>query len=110
MGVSAIISLEGYADGRGWRLKILASFCRQSSLNFSIYMSDVEQDQILDQFIQRARSDQSLRDEIKSALNQDEVIAIAQRWGFSIDSMAILRKWSKHTDFSKPTWLGWFDE
>lgn len=73
-------------------------------------MSDAEQDQILDKFIQHARSDQSLRDEIKSALNQDEVIAIAQRWGSSIDSMAILRKWSKHTDFSKPTWLGWFDD
>lgn len=73
-------------------------------------MSDAEQDQILDKFIQHARSDQSLRDEIKSALNQDEVIAIAERLGFSIDSMAILRKWSKHTDFSKPTWLGWFDD
>jgi len=24
--------------------------------------------------------------------------------------LAILRKWSKHTDFAKPTWMGWFDD
>ncbi|MAS28540.1 Nif11-like leader peptide family natural product precursor [Synechococcus sp. UW140] len=73
-------------------------------------MSDAQQDQILEDFITQARSDQSLRDEIKAALNQDEIISIAQARGFSVDSLAILRKWSKHTDFSKPTWLGWFDD
>ncbi|OUW46434.1 MAG: hypothetical protein CBD47_06685 [Synechococcus sp. TMED187] len=73
-------------------------------------MSDAQQDQILEDFITQARSDQSLRDEIKAALNQDEIISIAQERGFSVDSLAILRKWSKHTDFSKPTWLGWFDD
>lgn len=73
-------------------------------------MSDAQQDQILEDFIAHARSDQSLRDEIKAALNQDEIISIAQARGFSVDSLAILRKWSKHTDFSKPTWLGWFDD
>ena len=73
-------------------------------------MSDAEQDQLLEQFIALARSDQSLRDEIKAARNQDEIISIAQSRGFSLDSLAILRKWNKHTDFSKPTWMGWFEE
>tara|TARA_B100000405_G_scaffold227527_1_gene162355 strand:+ start:301 stop:522 length:222 start_codon:yes stop_codon:yes gene_type:complete len=73
-------------------------------------MTDAQQDQLLEQFIALARTDKDLRDEIKSALNQDEVIAIALRLGFEIDSSTILRKWSKHTDFSKPTWMGWFED
>ena len=73
-------------------------------------MSDVEQDQILEKFIALAKSDQNLQDEIKSALNQDQVLAIAAERGFLIDPLAILRKWSKHTDFSRPTWMGWFTE
>ena len=73
-------------------------------------MTDAQQDQLLEQFIALARTDKDLRDEIKSALNQDEVIAIALRLGFEIDSLTILRKWSKHTDFSKPTWMGWFED
>ena len=73
-------------------------------------MTDAQQDQLLEQFIALARTDKDLRDEIKSALNQDEVIEIALRRGFEIDSLTILRKWSKHTDFSKPTWMGWFEE
>ena len=73
-------------------------------------MSDAEQDQVLEQFIALAKADQGLRDEIKSALNQDQVIAIAAQRGFVIDPLAILRKWSQHTDFSKPTWMGWFSE
>ena len=73
-------------------------------------MSDVEQDQILEQFIALAKADKGLQDEIKSALNQDQVIAIAAERGFQIDPLAILRRWSKHTDFSEPTWLGWFSE
>jgi hypothetical protein len=73
-------------------------------------MSDLEQDQLLDRFIALARTDDDLRDEIKGALNQDEVISIAIRHGFAVDSLSILRKWSKHTDFAKPTWMGWFDE
>ena len=73
-------------------------------------MSDTDQDQILDQFISLAQTDKKLRDEIKSALNQDQVIAIAEERGFSISPLAILRKWSKHTDFSKPTWMGWFND
>ena len=73
-------------------------------------MSDVEQDQILEKFIALAKSDQNLQDEIKSALNQDQVLAIAAERGFLIDPLVILRKWSKHTDFSRPTWMGWFTE
>tara|TARA_B100000401_G_scaffold422793_1_gene350114 strand:+ start:358 stop:579 length:222 start_codon:yes stop_codon:yes gene_type:complete len=73
-------------------------------------MTDAQQDQLLEQFIALARTDKDLRDEIKSALNQDEVISIALRRGFEIDSLTILRKWSKHTDFSKPTWMGWFED
>ena len=73
-------------------------------------MSDAEQDQILEKFISLAKADQNLQDEIKSALNQDQVIAIAAERGFVIDPLAILRKWSQHTDFSKPTWMGWFSE
>ncbi len=73
-------------------------------------MSDAEQDQVLEQFIALANADQGLQDEIKSALNQDQVIAIAAQRGFVVDPLAILRKWSQHTDFSKPTWMGWFSE
>ena len=73
-------------------------------------MTDINQDEVLEQFIALAKTDQALQDEIKSALNQDQVIAIAAERGFQIDSLAILRKWSKHTDFSKPTWMGWFGE
>lgn len=73
-------------------------------------MSDAEQDQVLEQFIALAKADQGLQDEIKSAINQDQVIAIAAQRGFVVDPLAILRKWSQHTDFSKPTWMGWFSE
>ena len=73
-------------------------------------MTDLEQDQVLERFIALARTDDALRDEIKSALNQDEVISIAERHGFVVDSLAILRKWCQHTDFSKPTWMGWFED
>ena len=73
-------------------------------------MSDLEQDQILEQFIALAKVDKSLQDEIKSALNQDQVIAIAASRGYEFDSSAILRKWSKHTDFAGDTWMGWFDD
>ncbi len=49
-------------------------------------MSDLEQDQLLERFIALARTDDNLRDEIKGALNQDEVISIAARHGFAVDS------------------------
>lgn len=73
-------------------------------------LSDLEQDQALQAFISLARSDSEVRELIKQARNQDEIIDIAQERGFNFDSMALLRQWSQHTDFSKPTWMGWFDD
>ena len=68
------------------------------------------QDSNLDAFIALVLSDSNLKSEIKSAINQDQVIAIAASRGFVFDSSAILRKWSKHTDFGNDTWMGWFDD
>ena len=73
-------------------------------------MSEVQQDAVLNSFIELARKDQALKAEIKAALNQEQVIAIAASRGYEFDSLTILRKWSQHTDFSKDTWLGWFEE
>ena len=56
------------------------------------------------------RQDPDLKAQIKSAINQDEVIAIAASKGYEFDSSTILRRWSKHTDFTQDTWMGWFDE
>ena len=68
------------------------------------------QDQVLEAFINQVRQNPDLKAQIKAALNQDQVIKIAAANGFDIDSSAILRKWSKHTDFSQDTWMGWFEE
>ena len=68
------------------------------------------QDQVLEEFIALVRQNPDLKAQIKAALNQDQVIDIAAANGFDIDSSAILRKWSKHTDFSQDTWMGWFEE
>ena len=68
------------------------------------------QDSSLDAFIALVLSDSNLKSEIKSAINQDQVIAIAASRGYVFDSSAILRKWSKHTDFGNDTWMGWFDD
>ena len=68
------------------------------------------QDSNLDAFIALVLGDSNLKTEIKSAINQDQVIAIAASRGYVFDSSAILRKWSKHTDFGNDTWMGWFDD
>ena len=68
------------------------------------------QDKVLEAFIALVREKPDLKAQIKAALNQDQVIDIAAANGFNIDSSAILRKWSKHTDFSQDTWMGWFEE
>ena len=68
------------------------------------------QDQVLEAFIALVRQNSDLKAQIKAALNQDQVIEIAASNGFDIDSSAILRKWSKHTDFSQDPWMGWFEE
>lgn len=72
--------------------------------------ADAEKDSILESFISLARQDEALKDEIKAALNQDQVIAIAATRGYVFDSLTILRRWSKHNDFSQDTWMGWFSE
>ena len=68
------------------------------------------QDQVLEAFINQVRQNPDLKAQIKAALNQDQIIEIAAANGFDINSSAILRKWSKHTDFSQNTWMGWFEE
>ena len=68
------------------------------------------QDQVLEAFINLVRQSPDLKAQIKAALNQDQVIDIAAANGFYIDSSAILRKWSKHTDFSQDTWMGGIEE
>ena len=74
------------------------------------HLSDSQKDQILKDFIQLAQNDSQLKDEIKSSRNQDELIALAEERGFHFDSLTLLRKWSEHTYFSQPTWMGWFSD
>ena len=74
----------------------------------SASVSDSHKDQILNDFIQLAQNDSQLKEEIKSSRNQDELLALAEQRGYHFDSLTLLRKWSEHTDFSQPTWMGWF--
>jgi len=73
-------------------------------------MSEIQKDSVLNSFIELVREDKALKAEIKAALNQEQVIAIAASRGYEFDSLTILRKWSQHTDFSKDTWMGWFED
>lgn len=68
-----------------------------------------DKEKLLEDFISLARQDQSLQQKIREARNDTEILEIANAHGFAIDSMTLLKKWSQHTDFSKPTWLGWFE-
>ena len=68
-----------------------------------------DKDKLLEDFIALARQDQSLQQKIRDARNDTEILEIANSHGFAIDSMTLLKKWSQHTDFSKPTWQGWFE-
>jgi hypothetical protein len=65
-------------------------------------------DNALECFIEAIRNRPDIVEQIRLARNEDEVINIAFLHGYVIDSLSILRKWSDHTDFSKPTWYGWF--
>ena len=71
-------------------------------------LSDADKDQLLDRFIMLARQDEVLKQQIKDAKNDTEIIDLATSLGYPFDSLTLLRKWSQHTDFSKPTWFGWF--
>ena len=73
-------------------------------------VTNAQKDAVLESFITLVRNDSDLQSQVKSALNQDQVIDIAASLGYSFDSTTILRKWSKHTDFSQDTWMGWFGE
>ena len=73
-------------------------------------LTDAEKDAALASFIQLLKTRPDLKDQVKSARNQDEVIALAEAQGFPIDSLTLLRSWSQVSDFSKPTWFGWFDD
>ena len=76
----------------------------------ALTLTDAEKDAALASFIQLVKARPDLKDQVKSARNQDEVIGLAQAQGFAIDSLTLLRSWSQVSDFSKPTWFGWFDD
>ena len=67
-------------------------------------------EEALDLFIIEINSREDLKAKIRECRDQDAVIEIARQYGFRIDSMSILKKWSKVTDFTKPTWFGWFND
>ena len=73
-------------------------------------LTDAQKDEALASFIASVRNQPELKQQVKAARNQDEVIALAAAQGFTIDSLTLLRSWSTVTDFSKPTWFGWFDD
>ncbi len=83
---------------------------RQVDTDISKQKDDTNTDRVLDLFIIEISRSEELKKKIKSCRNQDEVIDIARDYGFEIDSMSILKKWSRVTDFTKPTWFGWFKE
>lgn len=86
------------------------SFATDSTPAVPSPITDAERDSALQSFIALVRQRSDLKDQVKSARDQDDVIALAQAEGFPIDSLTLLRSWSKVTDFTKPTWFGWFDD
>jgi len=76
----------------------------------SMALTDAQKDVALRSFIDLVRSRPDLKDRVKAARTQDEVIVLAEEQGFFIDSLTLLRSWSQVSDFSKPTWFGWFDD
>ena len=73
-------------------------------------MTDADRDSALQAFIALVRQRSDLKEQIRNARDQDDVIAIAQEQGFAVDSLTLLRSWSRVTDFTKPTWFGWFED
>ena len=76
----------------------------------SAELTDDQKDAALLDFIELLRSRPELKDQVKAARNQEEVSSLAVQSGFRIDSLTLLRSWSQVSDFSKPTWFGWFDD
>lgn len=62
----------------------------------------------LDRFIEFVKQNASLMIAVKSCQSQEEVITLAEANGFLITPDMILLKWNTVTDFSSPTWYGWF--
>ena len=73
-------------------------------------LSDSERDASLEAFIEMVKGKSDLKEQVKFARDQSEVIELANSEGFPIDSLTLLRRWNKVSDFTKPTWFGWFDE
>ena len=71
---------------------------------------DGDTENALDLFIIEINSNEGLKAKIRDCRDQDEVIEIAKEYGYKIDSLSILKRWSKVTDFTKPTWFGWFND
>ena len=95
-----------------WRAMLLegAMDTPQSPAPSAAPLSDADKDQLLVRFIELARNDQQLKQQIKDAKNDSEILELAESLGYPFDSLTLLRQWSQHTDFSKPTWFGWFQE
>ena len=73
-------------------------------------LTDAERDAALESFIAMLKSRPDLKQQVKFARDQAEVIELANAEGFPIDSLTLLRRWNKVSDFTKPTWFGWFDD
>ena len=54
-------------------------------------ITDADRDSALQSFISLVRQRSDLKDQVKSARDQDDVIALAQAEGFPIDSLTLLR-------------------
>ena len=74
------------------------------------FLSDAQRDTALESFIDMVKGRSDLKEQVKFARDQSEVIELANAEGFPIDSLTLLRRWNKVSDFTKPTWFGWFDE
>ena len=93
-----------------WRAMLLegAMAAAQTPAPSAAPLTDADKDQLLIRFIELARQDEKVKQQIKEAKNDSEILELAQSLGYPFDSLTLLRQWSQHTDFSKPTWFGWF--
>ncbi|WP_415411202.1 Nif11-like leader peptide family natural product precursor [Synechococcus sp. A10-1-5-9] len=101
---------EGLLGAADFMDSVQASMADAPKPSPAVPLSNDQKDVALQAFIALVRSQPELRDQVKGARNQDDVIALAEQQGFFIDSLTLLRSWSQVSDFSKPTWFGWFDE
>ena len=88
----------------------LASSASPTSGPLNQQAAQSDEDSALQQFITLAQNEESLKNKVKEARCEDELIALALERGYRFSSLALLRRWSEFTDFSRPTWYGWFPE